>query len=76
MLSCARHTHRSLFSVLHNAELRKQRAAAAGVTLPAPLPSGSLSGQLSLDGAGSSDQQLQSQPSLAEGQVPLSEEIR
>ncbi len=65
----------SLYGVLHSPEQRKQRLAAAGVTLPVDVgSSGSLGSQGS--GAASSQQQLQGQPSLAEGQLPLEEEIR
>lgn len=60
----------SLYSVLHSQEQRKQRAAVRAA-LPAP--------QAGAEAAGSQvvqEQQLQGQPSLVEGQLPLSEEIR
>jgi serine/threonine protein kinase len=62
----------SLYGVLHSPEQRKQRAAAAGAALPAESLDGSV-----LAGCGQQQQQqLQGQPSLAEGQLPLAEEIR
>lgn len=81
----------SLYGVLHSPEQRKQRAAAAAATgagtALATAGSGALAGSSS--GAAGSDegcalgpagggrsQQLQGQPSLAEGQLPLAEEIR
>jgi hypothetical protein len=72
----------SLYGVLHSPEQRKQRMAAAGGTLLAGEDvGGALGGQGSGAGSdnaeGSSQQQvLQGQPSLAEGQLPLAEEIR
>lgn len=79
----------SLYGVLHSPEQRKQRAAAAAATgagaALATAGSGALAGSGRGSGAAWSDeecggrsqqQQLQGQPSLAEGQLPLSEEIR
>jgi serine/threonine protein kinase len=72
----------SLYGVLHSAEQRKQRMAAMGGTQLAGEDAGcSLgshgSGATSEGAEGSSQQQtLQGQPSLAEGQLPLAEEVR
>lgn len=80
----------SLYGVLHSPEQRKQRAAAAGLTLPeAPDTEGSAASQnqhqhqhRTTSGKGLArleslkHPQLSTQPSLAEGQVSLQEEIR
>lgn len=65
----------SLYGVLHSPEQRKQRAAAAGLTLSAEGSVGD-SGELVGCGPSPKKQQLQGQPSLAEGQLPLADEIR
>lgn len=66
----------SLYGVLHSPEQRKQRlAAATGTALPAPG-----AGEDGVGSGGPPSRQasgrLQGQPSLAEGQLPLEEEVR
>jgi serine/threonine protein kinase len=66
----------SLYGVLHSLEQHKQRAAAAGLPL---LPPGAADGDVGCMPSSKrqqQQQQLQGQPSLAEGQLPAREEIR
>jgi serine/threonine protein kinase len=65
----------SLYSVLHSQEQRKQRAAAAGLLLLPPGVADADVGCVSPAKRQQQQQLLQGQPSLADGQLPASEEL-